>query len=68
MDEHIRLLVKKSDINVNYVVKFWNERIGNNEELVRVCEQVMEVVGMGERYICVGMSLVCKDILTFLCT
>ncbi len=34
-------------MNVKKVVKAWNERISKNEELVRVCEQVKEVVGTG---------------------
>ncbi len=56
-------------MNVKNIVKAWNERINKNEELVRVCEQVKEVVGMTDRYIGSGMSWSeCDDILTFLCT
>ncbi len=43
-------------MNVKNIVKTWNERIRKNEELVRVCEQVKEVVGMRDRYIGSGMS------------
>ncbi len=39
----------KYDMNVKNVVKAWNKRICKNEELVRVCEQVKEVVGMRNR-------------------
>ncbi len=43
--------------------------IQSNEELVRVSEQVKEVVGMRDRYIGSVMSRSeCDDILTFLCT
>ncbi len=69
MGGNIRLLIGKYDINVKNVVKAWNERISKNEELVRVCEQVKEVVGMTDRYIGSGMSRSeCDNILTFLCT
>ncbi len=50
-------------MNVKNVMKAWNERICKNEELVRVCEQVKEVVGMRDRYIGSGMSQSeCDDI------
>ncbi len=50
-------------------MKAWNERTSKNEELVRVSEQVKEVVGMRDRYIGSGMSRSeCDDILTLLCT
>ncbi len=69
MGRNIRLLIAKYDMNVKNVVKAWNERISKNEELVRVCEQVKEVVEMRDRYIGNGMSRSkCDDILTFLCT
>ncbi len=56
-------------MNVKNVVKAWNERISKNEELVRVCEQLKEVVGMSDRYIGSGMSRSeCDDILKILCT
>ncbi len=32
-------------MKVKNVLKAWNERISKNEELVRVCEQVKEIVG-----------------------
>ncbi len=49
-------------------MKAWNERISTNEELVRVCEQVKEVVGMRDRYLGSVMSMSeCDDIFTFLC-
>ncbi len=52
-----------------YVVKAWNERTSKNEELVRVSEQVKEVVGMRDRYIGSMMSQSeCDDILAILCT
>ncbi len=69
MGLNIRLLIEKYDINVKNVVKAWNERTSKNEELVRVSEQVKEVVGMRDRYIGSVMSRSeCDDILTFLCT
>ncbi len=49
MGRNIRLLIEKCDMNVKNVAKAWNERISKNEELVRVCEQVKEVVGMRDR-------------------
>ncbi len=56
-------------MNVKNVVKVWNERISNNEEIVRVSEQVKEVVGMRDRHIGSGMSRSeCYDILKYLCT
>ncbi len=56
-------------MNLKNLVKAWNERISKNEELVRVCEQVKEVVGMKDRYIGNWMSWSeCDNILTFLCT
>ncbi len=69
MAGNIKVLMEKYDMNVKHVVKAWNERISKNEELVRVCQQVKEVVGMRDRYIGSGMSQSeCDDILTFLCT
>ncbi len=66
---NIRLLIEKYDMNVKYIMKSWNERTSKNEELVRVSEQVKEVVGMRDRYIGSVMSQTeCADILTFLCT
>ncbi len=66
---NIRLLIEKYEMNVKNVVKAWNERTSKNEELVRVCEQVKEVVGMRDRYIGSVMSRSeCDDILTFVCT
>ncbi len=54
-------------MNVKYVMKACNE--SKNEELVRVCEQVKEVVRMRDTYKGSGMSQSeCDDILTFLCT
>ncbi len=56
-------------MNVKNVVKAWNERISNNKDLLKICEQIKEVVGMRDRYIGSGMSWgECDDILTFLCT
>ncbi len=50
-------------------MKVWNERTSKNEELVRVSEQVKEVVGMRDRYIGSVMSRgECDDILKILCT
>ncbi len=47
----------------------WNERTSKNEELVRVSEQVKEVVGMTDRYIGSVLSRSeCDDIVTFLFT
>ncbi len=69
MGGNIRLLIEKYDMNVKNVVKAWNEIISKNEELVRVCEQVTEVVGIRDRYIGSVMSQSeCDDILTFVCT
>ncbi len=69
MGGNIRLSIEKYDMNVKNVVKVWNERISKNDELVRVCELVKEVVGMRDRYIGGGISQSeCDDILTFLCT
>ncbi len=77
LDEHpgllcggnIRLLIEKYDMNVKNVVKAGNERTNKNEELVRVSEQVKEVIWMRYRYIGSVMSRSeCDDILTFLCT
>ncbi len=66
MDGSIRLLIEKHDMNVKNVVKAWIERISKNEELVRVCEKVKEVVGMRDRYIGSMMPRSkCDDILTF---
>ncbi len=68
-DGNIRLLIEKYDMNVKNIVNAWNERLSKNEELVRVCEQVKEVVGMRDRYIgSVVSRSECDDILTFLCT
>ncbi len=69
MGGNIRLLIEKHDMNVNNVLKAWNERTSKNEELVRVCEYVKEVVEMRDRYIGSVMSQSeCDDILIFLCT
>ncbi len=66
---HGNLLIKKYDMNGKNVVKAWNERISKSEELVRVCEQAKEVVGMKDRYIGSEMSRgEFDDILTYLCT
>ncbi len=56
MGVNIRLLIEKYDMNVKNVVKAWNERTSKNEELVRLPEQVKEVVGMRDRYIGSVMS------------
>ncbi len=45
------MLIEKYDMNVKNIVYAWNELISKNEELVRVSEQVKEVVGMRARYI-----------------
>ncbi len=69
MGGNIRLLIAKYDINVKNIVKAWNERVSKSEELVKVCEQVKEVVGM--RDMCIGSVMSrseCEDILTVLCT
>ncbi len=55
-------------MNVKNVVKSWNERISKTEELVKVCEQVKEVVGMRDRCILGVMSRSECDILTIVCT
>ncbi len=69
MGGNIRLLIKKYDMCVINVVNAWNKRISKNEEVVRVCEQVKEVVGMRDRCIGSGISRSeCDDILTFLYT
>ncbi len=69
MGGNIRLLIEKYDMNVKNVVKAWNEGTSKNEELVSVCKQVKEVVGMRDRYIGSRISLSeCDDILTLLCT
>ncbi len=69
MGGNIRLLIEKYDMNIKNVVKAWNERTCKNEELVRVSEQVKEVVGIRDRYVGSVMSLSeCDDILTFLFT
>ncbi len=68
MGGNIRLLIEKYDMNVKNVVKALKERITKNEELVRVCKQVKEVVGMRDRYIGSVMSQSeCDDILKLLC-
>ncbi len=46
---NIRLLIEKYSMKVKHVVIGSNERLGNNEEFVRVCEQVKDVVGMCDR-------------------
>ncbi len=51
MAGNIRLLIEKYNMNVKHVVKVWNERISRNEELMRVCEQIKEVVRMRNKYI-----------------
>ncbi len=67
MGGNIRFLIEKYDMNVKNV-KAWNERTSKNEELVRVCEQVKEVVGMRDRCIGSGISRSeCDDIFTNLC-
>ncbi len=69
MGGNIRLLIEKYDMNVKNVMKAWNERTSKNEKLVRVSEQVKEVVGMRDSYIgSVMFRSECDDILTFLCT
>ncbi len=62
MGGNIRLIIEKN-------MKAWNERTSKNEELVRVCEQVKEVVEMTDR--CIGSVMSqseCDDILIFLFT
>ncbi len=46
---NMRLLIEKYSMKVKHVVIGSNERLGNNEEFVRVCEQVKDVVGMCDR-------------------
>ncbi len=60
----IRSLIEIDNMNVKNVVECWNK--SENEEPVRVCEQVKIVVGMWDK--CTGSAMSqsrCEDILTF---
>lgn len=69
MGGNIRLLNEKYSMDVKNVIDCWERRVSGDEELVRVCEQVKEVVEM--RDMCVGRVLdrsECDEILLYLCT
>ncbi len=38
-----RVLCTKYGMNLNNIMKVWNERCANEEEIIRKCEQVMEL-------------------------
>ncbi len=50
-----RVLSTKYGMNLNNIMKVWNERCGNEEEISRKCEQVRELCEVRDR--CVTLIL-----------
>ncbi len=64
-----RVLCAKYAMNLNNIMKVWNERCANEEEIIRKCEQVRELCEVRDRYV---TSILNKEesyaIFKFLCT
>ncbi len=44
-----KVLSTKYGMNLNNIMKLWNERCANEEESIRKCEQVRELYGVRDR-------------------
>ncbi len=64
-----RVLCNKYGMNLNNIMKMWNEKCANEEEIIRKCVQVRELCEDSDG--CVT-SILCKEesytIIEFLCT
>ncbi len=63
------VLCTKYGMNLNNIMKVWNERCANEEEIIRKCEQVRELCKVRDR--CVTSILNKEEsytIIEFLCT
>ncbi len=49
LDSHYRVLITKYSMNLNNIMKVWNERCSNKEEIIRKCEQVRELCDVREK-------------------
>ncbi len=62
-------LCTKYGMNLNNIMKVWNERCANGEEIIRKCEQFRELCEVRDRYV---TSILYKEesytIIEFLCT
>ncbi len=64
-----RVLCTKYGMNLNNIMKVWNERSANEEDIIRKCEQVRELCEVIDR--CVTSILNKEEsytIIEFLCT
>ncbi len=64
-----RVLCNKYGMNFNNIMKVWNEKCANEEEIIRKCEQVRELCEVRDR--CVTSILIKEEsytIIEFLCT
>ncbi len=64
-----RVLFTKYGMNLNNIMKVWNERCANEEDIISKCEQVRELCEVRDR--CVTSILNKEEIYTiieFLCT
>ncbi len=64
-----RVLCTKYGMNSNNIMKVWNERCANEEEIIRKCEQVRELCEVIDK--CVTSILNKEEnytIIDFLCT
>ncbi len=64
-----RVLCTEYGMNLNNIMKIWNERCANEEEIIRKCEQVRELCEVRDR--CVTSILNMEEsyiIIEFLCT
>ncbi len=64
-----KVLSTKYGMNLNNIMKLWNERCANEEEIIRKCEHVRELCEVRHRC---GTSILDKEesytIIEFLCT
>ncbi len=69
LDANYRVLCTKYGMNLNNIMKVWNERCANEEDIIRKCEQVRELCEVRHR--CVTSILIRDEsytIIEFLCT
>ncbi len=69
LDANYTVLCTKQGMNLNNIMKVWNERCANQEDIIRKCEQVRELCEVRDR--CVTSILNMEEsytIIEFLCT
>ncbi len=69
LDPNYRVLCTKYGMNLNNIMKVWNERCANEEDIIRKCEEVKELCEVRDR--CVTSILNKEEsytIIEFICT